>query len=128
MRHLLTVAPLALLTLLPGCPAVIDPVMCTADFRFGISVQVQDSVTGAWIGSGATLIARDGAYVDSVTGPFGRPDADDAALATAGERAGTYDLVVRHDGYRPWSRTGVKVEADECHVHPVSILARMQPL
>lgn len=126
MRRLLTLAPLALLTLLPACSAVLDPVYCTTDFRFGLAVQVQDSVTGAWIGSGATLVARDGAYVDSVTGPVGRPE--DAALAAAGERAGTYDLVVRHEGYLPWSRTGVKVEGDECHVHPVTLLARMQPM
>jgi hypothetical protein len=128
MRRLLTLAPLALLTLLPACAAVLDPVYCTTEFRFGLAVQVQDSVTGAWIGSGATLIARDGAYMDSVSEPFGRRDADDAPLATAGERAGTYDLVVRHEGYLPWSKKGVKVEGDECHVHPVSLLARMQPM
>jgi hypothetical protein len=128
MTRLVTFAALALLTLLSACSAVVDPAICTLEFRFGIGVQVQDSLTGAWIGSGATLVARDGSYVDSVTAQTGRPDMDDAPLVTAGERAGTYDLVVRREGYQPWSKTGVKVERDECHVHSVMLLARMRPL
>lgn len=128
MRPALSFAGLGIVTLLAGCRQVLNPTLCTTDFRFGIGVQVQDSVTGAWIASGATLVARDGTYADTVSEPFGRSDADDAPLATAGERAGSYDLVVRREGYRPWSTTGVKVERDECHVHPVRLLARMQPL
>src|SRR6185437_16321632 len=89
--------------------------VCTADFRYGLAVRVQDSVSGAWIGSGSTLVAEDGSFRDSVVFPTGRTDLDADALPTAGERPGTYSLTLRHDGYVTWSRAGVTVIRGSCH-------------
>lgn len=101
---------------------------CTEEFRYGLNVTVVDSVTNAPPAS-ATLIARDGAYVDSVgpqttfivgeQGPI-------LLVSAAGEREGTYDLTVRSPGYLAWTRAGVQVTGDECHVNPVALTARLQ--
>jgi hypothetical protein len=116
--------------LLAGCDPVTSDFNCTADFRFGLNVTVVDSVTNAPPAS-AVLIARTGAVVDSV-GPAtpqqlvlnGPPV---LLLGAAGERPGTYDLTVRAPGYRDWTRNGVTVTADECHVRSVAVTARLQP-
>jgi hypothetical protein len=115
--------------LLAGCGPVTGDFNCTADFRFGLNVTVVDSVTSAPPAS-AVLIARTGAVVDSV-GPAtpqqlvlnGPPV---LLLGAAGERPGTYDLTVRAPGYRDWTRNGVRVTADECHVRGIAVTARLQ--
>ena len=102
---------------------------CTADYRFGLTVTVVDSVTSAPPAS-AVLLARSGAFVDSVgpatpvVGSLNGPPV--LVLSAAGERPGTYDLTVRAPGYRDWTRTGVEVTADECHVHGVPVTARLR--
>ena len=45
----------------------------------------------------------------------------------AAERAGTYRITVSKAGYQTWTRTGVQVTADVCHVHPAQAEARLQP-
>jgi hypothetical protein len=96
---------------------------CTADFRYGIIVEVRDSITGAPAAEGARLIARDGAYADtSDQFAFVEP----LTLRAAGERGGRYDLAIQKTGYREWTRTGVRVREDECHVIPVRLEARLQ--
>jgi hypothetical protein len=102
---------------------------CTDDFRFGLNVTVVDSVTNAPPAS-AVLIARSAAFVDSV-GPqapmqFVQNGPPVLLLSSAGEKPGTYDLTVRSPGYQDWIRTGVEVTADECHVVPVKLTARLQ--
>ena len=111
-----------------GCD-VLDSreVACTDNFVFGLVVAVQDSSTGAPAASGAQLIAQDGAWADTVGFPPNRPDLDAQELVSAGERPGTYTVTVRKAGFRDWQRTGVVVTADECHVHPVELTARLQP-
>jgi hypothetical protein len=108
---------------------IIDPVVCTANFKFGINITVVDSAT-AEPPSEATLLATSGTFTDSV-GP--RAPVQTVAngplvlvLSTAGERAGLYSVTVRSPGYRDWTRTGVRVTADECHVRSVSLTARLQ--
>ncbi|MEX2110174.1 MAG: hypothetical protein WD802_06205 [Gemmatimonadaceae bacterium] len=97
-------------------------VACTLEARAAVSVDVRDSVTNAAFGRGSTIIARDGAYADTaeitgvVDGPYG----------LAYERAGTYTVTVDQQGYRQWSRAGISVTKDECHVRGVSITARLQ--
>lgn len=101
--------------------------LCTENFVFGLQVAVQDSSTGSAAASGAQLIAQDGAWADTVGFPPNRPDLDVQPLVSAGERPGTYTVTVRKGGFRDWQRTGVVVTADECHVHPVELTARLQP-
>ena len=111
-----------------GC-GVLDSseLYCTGNFVFGLVVAVQDSSTGAPAASGVQLIAQDGAWADTVGFPPNRPDLDAQELVSAGERPGTYTVTVRKAGFRDWQRTGVVVTADECHVHPVELTARLQP-
>jgi hypothetical protein len=115
--------------LLTGCGSAVFDGPCTANYVFGLTVTVVDSVTGIPPAS-ARLLARSGAYSDSV-GPaaphqYYENGPSVLQLSTAGERKGTYDLTVRAAGYRDWTRTGVKVTADECHVRPVALTARLQ--
>lgn len=117
---------LSLSLLGPACQRLFNPVECTTEYVYGLNVQVQDSLTGAWIAAGATLIAREGTFVDSVTAPANRPHEDKFPLQAAGERPGTYDLLVRREGYRPWSRSGVRVRGGKCHVERVNLIARLQ--
>jgi hypothetical protein len=105
-------------------------VVCTAVFKFGINITVVDSTTGS-PPSEATLLARSVTFTDSV-GP--RAPFQSVAngplvliLSTAGERTGVYAVTVRSPGYRDWTRTGIRVTADECHVKPVILTARLQP-
>lgn len=101
--------------------------ICTGQFVSGLQVSVQDSVTGAPVASGATLTTADGSYRDTVSVPAHRPDLDGHVLLAAGERPGTYDVTVSKTGYLDWQRSNVVVTADECHVIPVEITARLKP-
>jgi len=103
------------------------PLACTPNILFGVNVTVVDSLTDA-PPSSARLIARSAAYVDSVEAQAPTPLVTGVllTLGAAPERAGTYDVTVRSPGYREWTRTGVQVTAEECHVHPVALTARLQ--
>ena len=117
---LLTVAAAAM----RGC---ITGTVCTTQLVYGINITVVDSATGS-PPSEATLLATSGTYTDSV-GPRGPYPTTPPVLmlSTAGERAGNYSVTVRSPGYRDWTRTGIRVTADECHVKPVIQTARLQP-
>jgi hypothetical protein len=101
--------------------------LCTLNLVYGLSVQVKDSVTGAWAASGAKLVARADTYVDSMSFPAGRPDMDSRSLLGAAEHAGLYTVTVTKPGYRDWVKTGVRVTADECHVNQTELTALIQP-
>jgi hypothetical protein len=120
-------SPALYLTLLAavGCSGSPSAV-CTMEFRYGLSVYVTDSLTGTAVASGASLVARDGAFKDSVSHPGDRPELNPLPLLTAGERAGTYQISVSKPGYLPWSRSNVRITANECHVNPVSVTALLQ--
>ena len=97
-------------------------VACTSEFRYGLSVMVTDSISGALVNAPADFYLRDGAYVDSARAhPSGY-------WMSAGERAGTYELTVRAQGYREWTRSGIVVTRGICHVDGVSVTARLQRL
>jgi hypothetical protein len=83
-------------------------------------------LSGVWSASGAQLIARDGAYADSMSVPANRPDLDSSSLSAAGERTGAYSLTVRKAGYRDWTRDNVQVTKNECHVNTVKFTALVQ--
>jgi hypothetical protein len=102
------------------------PVYCTENFVWGVHVGVQDSLTGVPSASGAQLVARDGAYADTASYPPNRPDLDNLPLIAAGERAGTYTVTVRKAGFVDWEQRDVVVTADECHVRPVALTARLR--
>jgi hypothetical protein len=121
----LILAPLVAL----GCGESVTGPVCNLVARASVAVTVEDSITGAPIAAGATLIVRDGAFVDSVSFPAGQLNADTWALATPNsyERAGTYDVTVRRDGYLQWEREDVEVRRARCGVSTVVLRARLQP-
>jgi hypothetical protein len=96
---------------------------CSTDFRYGIIVEVRDSVTGAAAAVDARLIVRDGTYADTSDQ---LPFTDPLILRAAGERGGRYDLTIQKAGYHEWTRAGVRVREDRCHVIPVRLEARLQ--
>jgi hypothetical protein len=97
-------------------------VACSADARPAVSVDVRDSITGAPAGRGARIVARDGDFADTAR----YPSEYEGPYGLARERAGTYTVTVEQAGYRPWSRGGVRVTRDECHVRTVLLPARLQ--
>ncbi len=100
--------------------------ICAAYAAAALNVEIRDSLTGAVPAlTGLSVVARAGAYADSVKlAPF-PPAYYGGSVPLAYERQGTFTVTVRADGYSPWSRSGIVVTADECHVIPVSLTARL---
>ncbi len=106
---------------LAGCgEGSLGPV-CTAQAVFGINLTVRDS-SGFPVAEEVLGIAIDGTFADTLLalGPLD--------MAGAVERPGTYDISVSRFGFSTWSANGVVVEADECHVIPVSLEATLFPV
>lgn len=123
MRSISSVLVVPLLIILSSC-GLVDAEVCTAAAHPGISVIVTDSVSGGRVSSNQIqLRAVDGSYQDSVVvsnaeAPF--------PIRLAEERAGTYLLDILAGGYRPWSRQGISVSQDDCHVRTVNVSALLQ--
>src|SRR4051812_16325185 len=116
--------------LVAGCERLTTPVACTPNIIFGLRVDVVDSLTQAPPAS-AVLIARTGAFVDSVGSEASKPAGEGGPiylrLPGAEERSGTYDLRARARGYRDGARPGVGVtREDGCHVRPTAVTARLR--
>ncbi len=95
------------------------PIACTEEFRYGITIEVRDGATGAGAAVGAEGSLTEGSYVEELM-VFG----EDTMLG-AGERAGTYDVLITKAGFEDWTASRVTVTADECHVHPVGLQANL---
>lgn len=104
---------------LAGCGDSTGPIACTEEFRFGITIEVRDGTTGEPAAVGARGTLREGDYVEQMQ-IFG----DDTMLG-AGERAGTYDILITRPGYEEWAAARVTVTADECHVRTVALQANL---
>jgi hypothetical protein len=113
----------AVLAAASGCANPTD-IVCTEQAVSGLSVQVRDSITGLPAGAGATVLATEGAYQETLT--YGGT-ADPAGFHGAIERPGRYRIDITRAGYQPWTRADVVVAEDECHVIPTLVLARLQP-
>ena len=95
---------------------------CDEGFRFAVTVEVVDSVTGGPINAVPTGILRDGRYreimrVDRnhVIGGMGRP--------------GRYDVEISATGYRTWTKAEIDVPGDFCGIsEPAELTALMVPL
>lgn len=110
---------------LGACDSPPMPEACTPNILFGLQVTVVDSLTNGPPPS-ATLIARTAAAIDSVGPVPPDPIGGWLVLNAAMEREGTYELTVRSPGYRTWTRTGVRVGKEGCHVRPVAVIARLR--
>jgi PEGA domain len=102
--------------------------VCTAELRSVLQLDALDSVTRAPAAGGATAWLRGGSLVDSVTVP------DTATSSLIYEwfedrvKAGTYTVQVQKPGYREWTQTNIRVNANACHTttfeHLTALLQR----
>jgi hypothetical protein len=97
---------------------------CTSIAVPALAVDVLDSVSGTSLPAQAIAYARDGAFADSATVPPPTPGFLQPA-ELAWNRAGTYDVSVRSDGYREWVETGVRVRNVNCHPQTAHLTARL---
>lgn len=124
MRSLHAV-PLILGAVLTGaCLDVANPNGCTAVVVYGLTIAVTDSVTGQPAAAEASAVARSGSYEELLTPIPG----NSLHLVGAAERAGVYEVTITKDGYQPWTRSGVTVQAGVCHVTPAAFDAKLQPV
>jgi hypothetical protein len=101
--------------------------VCTLEYRMGLTIEVRDAGTGEPAAAGALGVARTGTYEEVLQG--GRPGQDDAlVLVGLGERPGTYAVEITRAGYETWAVEGVRIRHDDCHVIPVRLVARLQPI
>ena len=119
------IGALSVLTLfLVGCPPVMDPVICTEIFVFGLNVTVTDG-NGDPVPS-ATLTLVEGDYTEIMTeiDPMGQS----GVYVGAGERAGTYSLTIEAKGFNTVTLDEITIDADVCHVIPVELVLSLSAL
>jgi hypothetical protein len=101
--------------LLTGCgDTIVDPVACPAIVEPAIVVEVRNARTGAPEADSALGVLRDGDYVDTMRVTGVTSEGTPLSLQGALERAGTYDVQIEKEGFRPWTRENVTVESGEC--------------
>ena len=88
-------------------------------FVYGLSIRVEDE-NGNSIDS-ATVIITQGNYIERLE------RVNDRYLG-AGERPGVYRITVTAEGFKPFTRTGIIVRKDPCHVIPRRITIELAPL
>ena len=120
--------PLGCLGLLTTSCMAPNDVVCTENLVYGLSVTVRDSVTGVPAGRQATAVAQDGSYTETLQFLGAFSPTDSLTFFGVAERAGTYQITVTKAGYQTWTRGGVQVLADVCHVHPAAVEVRLQPV
>jgi hypothetical protein len=91
--------------------------VCTAQFVYGLTVTVRDRVSGQRI-CDAQVNGSSGSFHETLEP---RGPAESCTYAGAGERRGTYDLTASKSGYISAMQTGIRVDADQCHVIPVPV-------
>ena len=90
-----------------------DTIICTAEYRFGLGVDVKTS-TGDPV-CDVTIRLQDGSYIEQKA-----LSETDCFLTGAGERAGTYRVTVSR-GDTLLAEEVVTVRAEECHVEGKSL-------
>jgi len=109
---------------LAACNEIPEPVFCPAIVPISVRVTVQDSVSGANVTPGSTLVLRNATSVDSVVAP-GEPGLTPMGVGEG--RTGTFTLTARRAGYQAWTKTDVKVEDGPCGAETVDVTARLKP-
>jgi hypothetical protein len=111
-----------------GCGSTTGPdgIICTAEARAAISLIVVDSLTPNTTGfTGVWARAVDGAYRDSSAMVFVEQGTGTTRLALAYERRGTYTVTVHANGYQDWTKSGIVVTGDQCHVTGALLTAKL---
>ena len=102
-----------------GCDSLDTGLICTDQYVYAVTVEVQDSLTGGPPGSAPTGTLADGEYQETMESH------GDHFLHGGGERPGTYDVEVHAEGYSSWRVEGVVAGHDGCHVENIELLARL---
>ena len=82
---------------------------CTGEYVYGVRVRAFDSESGAPVVEGLAGHLLQSSYAE-------RMEVWENTLMGAGERPGTYSVVVTAPTYEDWVRTGIVVEDEPCHV------------
>lgn len=98
---------------------------CTEEARPSFMVGLTDSLTGATSFTDVTIRAVSGAFEDSVVMPVYPAAPYNGPVPLLYERRGTYTVSVSAAGYSTWTKSGVEVSGDQCHVSTVSLTARL---
>lgn len=125
--RLAAIAPLVAIACLTGCSDATTR-FCTTDVKYALRIALADSLTGQ-IGPfrNLAIVAVDGSYKDSLFIPTVGPTPNPNLYSVAPEHAGTFTLTVRADGYQTWTKSGIVVLRDECHVESVDLPVRLAP-
>jgi hypothetical protein len=111
-----------------GCVKVTDPepVVCTAIAVSSLNVTVRDAVSALRVCDATVTAIHQGGERFVLE----RTIADPASCVYAGpwERAGVFEVRVAREGYAAAAVPNVRVDADECHVMPVSMTVDLRPL
>jgi hypothetical protein len=123
------VLALGVLCLLSGGCDSDTALLCTDELVPGICVSVVDAASGQPVACSACGWVIENAYSEALEGfchPSLPDSVQDSRLYGAWERAGVYTVFIVKPGYRSWSRSGVEVTEDECHVHTVFLEACLE--
>ena len=110
------------LVLMTQCNDNNDPIFCTEEYVFGLSVTVKDANTNDILIEDITIVAQDGEYEEELMNIQGTND-----FIGAGERSGNYIIKVTANNYQDFTSDVILVEADECHVIPETLQVLLQP-
>ena len=105
--------------LLSACDTGTDP--CTEEARAGLSVLIREAGTDLPAAEDAAVVAGKGAFTEALA-PL-----DSLRFYGLFERPGVYRITVTKPGYGVFDTSGVRVEADRCHVELTTITVRLQP-
>ena len=101
-------------------------VACTGDPVFGLQVTIENAATGTPIIDSTSVVITDGSYKESYVLPVA--GLTPGTISAASERAGTYSISIRRTGFAAYDTAGVTVTKGACHVQPVQVVAKLQPL
>lgn len=110
------------LILMTQCDKDKDPIFCTEEFVYGLSVTVKDANTSLVITENVTVTANEGTYEEELMNIEGMD-----SFFGAGERPGNYIIEVTGDGYVDFTSEVIRVGSNECHVIPEVIEIMLQP-
>jgi len=125
MRKSVARLSVILSTAIVGCHE--QSILCPLIRKNAVLLHVKDSLTGAFVASGAKVVARSGTYADSSEFPPGQAELDGQPLGAARE-PGVYTVTVSKAGYSDWVKMGVSVStAGKCELRTTDLDALLQP-
>ena len=105
------VALVVLCLLAAACDAVVGGVACPAVSEPALVVTIVDAATGEPAAEGALVVARDGAFADTLRASGVYDGQELVSVAGAHGRPGTYRVSVEQTGYERWERADVEVRS-----------------